>query len=277
MTSRHCKKCRKDKDEIEFFDVKEFKTCNMCRHVRRKPGAVCHRVITIEECKEYALSKNGECLSDKYKNNITKMTWKCEKGHEWKSIFSSVKNCGSWCPTCAGAKKLTIEECKEYALSKNGECLSDEYKNARTKMTWKCEEGHEWKSIFDHIKRGSWCPTCVNKSNKSESMCREIFESLLIAKFRNTRPKFLEGLELDGYNEILNIAFEYNGIQHYKFNKHFHRNDPEAFERQKQRDQKKYELCRKNGINLIIIPYQFDYMRPDLLKDYIQNELKKLL
>ena len=107
-------------------------------------------------------------------------------------------------------------------------------------------------------------------------MCREIMEKYLLEPFPNTRPDFLEGLELDGYNEELNIAFEYNGKQHYEYIPHFHRNGEEDFETQKERDRKKYRICREKKINLIIIPYQYDYTTPDELDDFIYTELCKI-
>ena len=232
--------------------------------------------LDIEECKEFASSKGGECLSTKYVNAHTKMKWRCSQGHQWESGFGPIKSHGYWCSTCAGVSKLDIEECKEFAISKGGECLSTEYVNTRTKMKWRCFEGHEWESDFAHIKnQGCWCPKCAT-NNMSENLCRDIFEKYLLEKFPNVRPKFLDGLELDGYNEELNIAFEYNGIQHYEYNKHFHRNDPNVFEKQKERDLKKYKICRDRNIKLIIIPYQYDYRNPQLLEDYIYDELCKI-
>jgi len=58
-------------------------------------------------------------------------------------------------------KKLNIDEMQELAKEKGGECLSDHYINARTKLKWECKEGHIWKADADHIKRGQWCPECA--------------------------------------------------------------------------------------------------------------------
>lgn len=109
---------------------------------------------------------------------------------------------------------------------------------------------------------------------KYENRCREIFESLFNRKFPKVRPKFLKRtnghcLELDGYNEELKLAFEYNGNQHYKFNPRFHRtiND---LEEQIIRDNEKRQMCLANGVNLIEIPYNIKY---DDLYPYIRDSL----
>ena len=169
--------------------------------------------------------------------------------------------------------RLTLKECQELAESKGGKCLSTEYKSNKTKLVWQCSEKHEWNNSFSHIKNGGhWCPRC--SGSKSEELCRTIIENYLCEPFPNVRPEFLDGLELDGYNKDLNIAFEYNGIQHYEYNEHFHRGDPEIFEKQKERDLKKYAICAERGINLIIIPYQYD--KPQLLEDLIFDALWKI-
>src|SRR5690606_32389304 len=58
--------------------------------------------------------------------------------------------------------------------------------------------------------------------NKSENECRRVLQNIFIGyKFPNVRPDFMENnrtkrcLELDCYNEKLNLALEYNGKQHY--------------------------------------------------------------
>ena len=238
--------------------------------------AVCagKKKLTIEECKQLAKSKGGKCLSTEYKCNNTKMSWECSAGHQWDSNFDHIKR-GSWCPECAGQKRLTIEQCRDFAQSKNGLCLSTEYKNIDEKMSWQCSKNHIWTTRYNDIKNnGTWCPNCA--SHKSEKLCREIFEDLLLEPFSTKRPPFLEGLELDGFNESLNIAFEYNGKQHYEFNKRFHNNDPEEFEQQKARDKKKNAICQKRGLNLIIVPYQYDFRNPEEMRDFIFNEIWKI-
>lgn len=118
-------------------------------------------------------------------------------------------------------------------------------------------------------KRGQW---------KSENMCREIFERLFNRSFPSVRPPFLknpvtgQNLELDGYCESLKLAFEYDGIQHSKYNKHFHRNSDE-FIYQVTKDDYKTKKCKLEGIDLVRIPH---YIVRENLEDYIVKELKRI-
>jgi hypothetical protein len=229
---------------------------------------------SIEECKEFAISKGWECLSDVYINCMTHLKWRCSENHEWDACFYKIKNAGSGCPKCAGNVKGSIEECKEFAISKGWECLSDTYENNKSHLKWRCSENHEWDACFSNVKNaGTGCPKCLYKS---ESMIRDIIEEEMGYKFPNTRPAFLEGLELDGYCPELNMAFEYNGIQHYEYVPHFHRNGESDFLAQRERDIKKYKICKDLKINLILIPHKYTYQKPNDLKVFITDELLKV-
>ncbi len=72
-------------------------------------------MLSLKECQDLAISRGGECLSKEYINNQTHMEWKCEKNHTWFATFNNVKNSNSWCPTCAGKAKSTLEECQEFS------------------------------------------------------------------------------------------------------------------------------------------------------------------
>ena len=109
---------------------------------------------------EIAKEKKGECLSNVYFNYITKLLWKCNKGHIWSTTPSIIKN-GSWCPVCAGKKQLSIEKMQEIAIKRDGECLTKTYVNCETKLTWKCNEGHTWQATPHMVKMGHWCPKCA--------------------------------------------------------------------------------------------------------------------
>lgn len=215
-----------------------------------------NKKLTLEVCKSYAESKGGECLSTEYVNTYnTLMKWKCSKNHIWEIRFSDIRNDGHWCSECAyDGMKLTLEECKEHAKTKKGECLSEKYNNNYEKLLWKCEKGHQWNACFSNIKHlDQWCPSCLYKN---ETKCREIFEKIYGKPFPKRRGILSNPyMELDGYNEELKIAFEFQGKQHYEFVEHFHRNGLEDLENQKKRDQQKRLDCEKLGIRLIEIPH----------------------
>ncbi len=131
--------------------------CSECAGVKK---------ATIEEMQEIAESRGGKCLSKEYKNKELKLKWKCGREHVWEATAHAVK-CGTWCPECVGKKKLGIKKMKEIAKERGGKCLSKEYKNRRSKLTWQCEKGHTWESTPKNIKAGSWCPECRKRAVKS--------------------------------------------------------------------------------------------------------------
>lgn len=156
--------------------------------------------------------------------------------------------------------------CKE----RNGTCLNqDDYKNHHTLLTWHCNICQfEWPAQLNNVhSKGSWCTDC--NFRKSERQCRGIIEYISSKPFAKDHPAWLDGLELDGYNEELKIALEYNGIQHYEIVPGWHRPpnhkelDPTAldvamqtkFEAQQERDNRKTKLCAENGVTLITVSY----------------------
>lgn len=331
----HCKKCRRDKLEAEFTDDKgkQFKTCNACREKRRKPKSELKRPnITLEVCKSLAQQRGGECLSTGYVNTKTKMKWRCAEGHQWETTYGSIKSgrwcphctgharvtidkcnqlaedrggkcismfytnkanmkwrcakghvwetmygnikSGCWCPHCTGHARVTIDICNQLAEDRGGKCISNQYQNCDNHMLWRCADGHEWSAKWNNIKTGHWCPTC--SSGRSERIVRDTLEAKTGDAWPKQRPKWLDGLELDGYCEKLGAAFEYQGKQHYEYVPHFHRGGKEDLAKQQERDRKKYEVCVKRGVKLMLIPYKFNCYDENKLKTYALDQLRAL-
>ena len=139
-------------------------------------------------------------------------------------------------------------------------------------MRWQCEFGHEWEVSYEGIRRSNnWCPHC---KFKSEQATREIFEKLFNEKFPKVHLPFMGRLELDGYCDKFNIAFEYQGIQHYEFNSFFHKSIQD-FEKQKERDERKRKLCIQNNINLIEISCKYNYKNEEELIKYVRESIEE--
>lgn len=61
---------------------------------------------------------------------------------------------------------LTIEELKEAARFRGGDCLEESFdRNIYKKIKWVCHEGHKFEaSVFTILRGGQWCPECCNQS-----------------------------------------------------------------------------------------------------------------
>lgn len=88
----------------------------------------------------------------------------------------------------------------------------------------------------------------------------------------NHRPEWLNTknggyLELDFFIEELDLAIEVQGVQHWTFVEHFHK-DSAGYIAQIERDEAKKNLCNDNGISLIEI-----FCKDDLCK-FLSNSLR---
>lgn len=94
-----------------------------------------------------------------------------------------------------------------------------------------------------------------NPRSKSEAEVISYLEVLTGKKFPTVYPKWLKWkghtLELDGYNEALNIALEFSGPLHTKWYP-----DKETYQdyfERLVRDIVKQRLCKRFGVNLIVV------------------------
>ena len=127
-----------------------------------------HAKYTIEHFQRKARYRGGECLSIEYHGITGRLKWRCKEGHEWEAPAQSIQ-AGRWCRKCgrkvAGAKmsKYSIESMRAFAGDRGGECLSTEYQNQKSRLKWRCSNGHEWESAAGNIISGSWCSRCSQR------------------------------------------------------------------------------------------------------------------
>ncbi len=231
--------------------------------------------LSIDVAKRVALQRNGKCLSRKYLRSSGQLLWECSEGHRWKAKLNNVKDVGTWCPECArkrtiqGSKKHSIQSLRNHAIKEGGDCLSPNYLGIRERHKWQCSNWHEWFAVAYSVLGGVWCPECT--TSNGERRTRIIFEQLFKKEFPRKRPKWLMSkkgwrMELDGYCSKLHLAFEYQGLQHFK--KVFP--SQEAVGIIQDRDARKRAICRLKGVQLIEVPYS---VQTDNLRDYIVKEL----
>ena len=233
---------------------------------------------TIEDAYNLAEERGFKFLSDEYKNSTTHYLWECSEGHQWKAKYSNIKT-GKGCPECL---KIPFEYFVDLITNKEGQIITtqEEYEGVRTKIKYTCKEGHNCESIGSSLKRGVWCLEC--QMSLCERTCRKIFEYLFNKPFVKSRhlknPLTNKGIELDGYNKELKIAFEYNGQQHYKRIPYWHKEEKD-FEEQQERDNITEKLCQQEEIKLIIIPYTVKYedLYAYIVKQFPEKDFEKTI
>lgn len=119
--------------------------------------------------------------------------------------------------------------------------------------------------------------------SRGERLCCETMEKIYGVPFVSTWPDWLrnpetgEKLELDCYNDELKIAVEYNGEQHYKW-PNFTNQSYQHFINQVRRDTLKLDLCDKNGVYLIVVPYNVPYGNiPSFITSHLPETIRKRL
>ena len=212
----------------------------------------------------------------------------CE--HPWKTTPSSVRGTpsnpdGTGCPKCNGGVKIPEDvindRAKFFVERYHGKIIDIERRfsggRKRYQLKVQCKEtNHEsfWTDIH-RLQNGNWCIQC-RTPGIFENAVRLLLEHLIGEPFTKARPSWLVNsdgnqMELDGYNEELGLAFEFQGEQHFYFVPFFHRTEA-AFHKRLQDDKLKKELCKIRDITLICPDYSID---TDDLEPFLRSELRK--
>ena len=190
-------------------------------------------------------------------------------------LDSATKSCG-----CLHREMVSNYFFKDLTGEKFGklEVLRYIKHNGLVRWVCRCECGNETSVNGGSLTSGNTRSCGCSRGFISEgNLKRNVKKNFgnMFSIYTNCRPAFLKGLEYDIYIPDLNLAIEYNGIQHYKYNTYFHKNKQE-FKEQKKRDLRKKRLSDKNGINLLIIKYKDQHVEEDvteLIIDYMEDLL----
>lgn len=271
---------------------RKIRNCLTAKTLCKGECDICHnRSLASHESAKYWSERNLPVTPRQvYKGNVTELYWyNCFKSkHEFAMRPNNVSK-DQWCPypCCCftGTGKLCEDEdcdiCFYGSFASHPNCyywIEQELDgkilsprkvklNSHIKCWFRCENSHEFQMELYNINGGVWCPKC---KFKNETECILIMEKLTKHLFIKKKVSFLNGLEYDGYNGILKIAIEYNGKQHYEYNKFFHRNNINNLYLQQFRDAMKKQLSEENEIFLIIVPY---YVENKL--NFIQTRMHK--
>jgi len=143
-----------------------------------------------------------------------------------------------------------------------GIALLSTYKGRDYPLKVECDKcRYQWRvASAVAVLRSKGCPQCHPHrfgSSEAEDRVRKIVERVTGWKLPKATPKWLRGrighLRLDGYNEKHQVAFEYQGEQHYKARADW--GGESGLAANKRRDHRKRMLCTRHGVFLIRIPY----------------------
>ena len=257
-----CKNC---KNNIEISKANNFLAKN-----KRYGCKECYGLQKERQKFLNLLQEKYKILSTSIKNSHTYYLIECKNcGHQRKTTLNNLKKnfeCG--CQT--GCKRMRSAE--EFLAQANKNCregkyiLESEYINQSEKVLLRHSCGFIWKvRPSDVINGKSFCPVCGKKESKGSSIITKLLTELNIY-FEKEYPLKNSLQKFDFYLPNLNIAIEYNGIQHYKEIKHF----STTLQEQQKRDEKKRKYCKENNIQL----YEISYL---LSESEIIDMIKKII
>ena len=244
----------------------------------------CGRAATVVKQRSSTLDYVGKARSVhgdtydyshlKYVNSQTKVIITCSIHGDFSQMPTS-HLAGVGCDPCGrirtdSKRRKSLDQFLAKSAAAHGNRYSYgnvDYKGTNYKVQITCKIHGDFAQMPYKHYAGQGCPMCMN--HRSEEFCRTALNEIFGKPFVKSRPDFLgRMLELDGYCTELNMAFEYQGAQHYKLVPYWHRTE-DALHAQQERDAKKRHLCKLNGVALLEIPYTYSIEKPDKLFEYI--------
>ncbi|NGT11930.1 hypothetical protein G6Y96_09220 [Clostridium perfringens] len=201
------------------------------------------------------VEKEGYKVIGNYINARIKVEVECNKGHRYFVKPNDFKN-GTRCSICAGNNPETskLDFIKQVEIE--GYKLIGNYVNARTKVELECDKCHRYFVRPSSFKSGHRCPHCSINSH-GEILTKKILDEYNCKYESQKKFDRLIGLNngqlsydffVDNY-----LLIEIQGEQHYRAIEWYGGED--KFKQQQEHDRLKREFAKKNGYELLEIPY----------------------
>lgn len=132
-----------------------------------------------------------------------------------------------------------------------------EYINVKTPIQVKCNNCNFIRTVKPNtLLLSGFCPKCEKKSSLGEKKIAQYLDKRGITFIPQMYfSNWGIGIHyFDFYVPSYNLVLEFQGIQHYKYNEHFHKN-LQDFEYRKNKDKIKKETTIKNNLNYVSISY----------------------
>ena len=146
----------------------------------RNNGSWCPRcagqIVLIEDMQELARRFGGQCLSPTFRGSLTKLRWRCSKGHEFLKQPAYVRE-GAFCPECSPRRRVTLGDLRAVARERGGRCRATRY-HPTAKLEWECARGHSWLATATSVRHGVWCRRCAYEAG------RHTLETVRLVAFR---------------------------------------------------------------------------------------------
>lgn len=195
--------------------------------------------------------------------------------HQWSPDIHAHTR-GTKCPGCVKRIPWTLERFLVRAREIHGELYNYSHiteadiAGANCYVSIECNRCHKiWESTIDSHVKNHGCPNC--NMSKGEKICMEVLERMNISYKPQKKIKAIHRRPFDfgfKYN-TKRWLLEFDGGQHFEFNKFFHRTE-EKFHYEQSKDIMKTKTAINNGYHVIRI----DYTQADNIELHIRCALQ---
>ncbi|VVY07496.1 DUF723 domain-containing protein [Escherichia coli] len=222
----------------------------------------------------------------KYHNAKTKVWIGCEK-HGFFLQTPNDHTCGKGCMKCSieyntNRQKspqnfLNFKKKANFKFKSKFDYSMANYVNNKTHISIICPiHGIFYQRPDNHLNSRYGCEKCMRDNTQSKAVSD--IETIL-SSFKYVREKRFDNckniltLPFDFYIEDLNLCIEYDGEQHFQCSEHW--GGIKSLKQTQHNDKIKNTYCTENGINLLRLKYNEDYI--SVLKKYFYDNFNILL
>lgn len=191
-----------------------------------------------------------------YARNWQKVKIICKKHGVFKQTPYGHYN-GSTCPKCKNRNLTKKEQIKRF-VSVHGNRYDYSlllFAGSKSPIKIICKKHGEFLQTPQAHLRGHGCQKCGTSKNISELKLLKFLKSKLNEQIEYQKSfDWLGRMTLDIFIPSLNVAIEYQGIQHFKSLSFF--GGKKVFNERKRLDKMKYKLCGRHNIKLLYFTYK---------------------